>query len=345
VRQTLPGLLRRQSGGGNIFGGKRCETGDRQEHDGRVVIGRQSIGVGVIVVRGGDVLFGMRRGAHGAGSWSFPGGHLDGDESVETCAIRELREEAGIEVITPRVVAETEDDFPEGLRYRTLFVQGDWAAGEPTVREPDKCAGWGWFSWDDPPQPLFLPVASLRTTGFRPAARTAPAGVVEAVHVAATAGEPVRPVEFVRATAGVGLEGDRYALGSGHYSPDLRVSRELTLIEAEVIEDLARDHGIQLAPGETRRNVTTRGVRLNDLVGRRFWVGNVLCEGTRLCEPCQYLAELTGKPLLRALVHRGGLRADIIRGGRIRRGDPLQLVADEVGLAGGTASDRGAEGV
>jgi MOSC domain-containing protein YiiM/ADP-ribose pyrophosphatase YjhB (NUDIX family) len=329
---------------GCIFGGKGGESGDRQEHDGRVVIGQESIGVGVIVVRGAAVLFGMRRGPHGASSWSFPGGHLDGDESVEACAIRELHEEAGIEVITPRVVAETEDDFPEGLRYRTLFVQGDWAGGEPTVREPDKCAEWGWFSWDDPPQPLFLPVASLRATGFRPAAKTAPPGIVEAIHVAATAGEPVCPVEFVRAIAGVGLEGDRYALGRGHYSPDLRVSRDLTLIEAEVIEDLARDHGIQLAPGETRRNLTTRGVRLNDLVGRRFWVGDVLCEGTRLCEPCHYLTELTGKPLLRALVHRGGLRADLIRGGRIRRGDHVQLVADEVALAGGTARNRGAQG-
>ena len=116
-----------------------------------------------------------------------------------------------------------------------------------------------------------------------------------------------------------------------------------------MIEDLARDHGIRLAPGETRRNVTTRGIRLNDLVGRRFWVGNVLCEGTRLCEPCHYLTELTGKSLLRALVHRGGLRADILRGGRICRGDQLQLVADKVGLAGDTDtdtdSDRGAQGV
>jgi MOSC domain-containing protein YiiM len=310
-----------------------------------VLIGQQSIGVGVIVVRGGAVLFGMRRGGHGASSWSFPGGHLDGDESVETSAIRKLREEAGIEVSNAHVVAETEDDFGVGFRYRTLFVQGDWAGGEPTMREPDKCAEWGWFSWDDPPQPLLLPVASLRATGFRPAANTAPPGVVEAIHVAATAGQPVRPVEFVGATAGVGLEGDRYALGRDHYSPDLRVSRDLTLIEAEVIEDLARDDGIELAPGETRRNLTTRGVRLNDLVGRRFWVGNVLCEGTRLCQPCRYLTELTGKPLLHALVHRGGLRADIIRGGRICRGDQLQLVAGEVGLEGDTTSDRGAEGV
>jgi MOSC domain-containing protein YiiM/8-oxo-dGTP pyrophosphatase MutT (NUDIX family) len=346
VRPTLPGLLRRQWAVGRIVGGRSGESGDRQEHDGRVVIGQESIGVGVIVVRGGAVLLGMRRDAHGASSWSFPGGHLDGDESIKTCAIRELREEAGIEMINAYVVAETADDLGVGFRYRTLFVQGDWAGGEPTVGAPDKCAEWGWFCWDDPPQPLFPPVASLWATGFRPAANTVPAGVVAAIHVAATAGQPMRPVEFVRATAGVGLEGDRYALGRGHYSPDLRVSRDLTLIEAEVIEELARDYGIELAPGETRRNLTTRGVRLNDLVGRRFWVGDVLCEGTRLCEPCHYLTELTGKPLLlRALVHRGGLRADIIRGGRICRGDQLQLVAGEVGLAGGTASDRGAERV
>jgi MOSC domain-containing protein YiiM len=214
------------------------------------------------------------------------------------------------------VVAESEDDFQEGPRYRTLFVQVDWAGGEPAVREPDKCGRWGWFAWNDPPQPLFPPVASLRASGCRPSAEGPTSGVVEAIHVAAAAGEPVREVEHVRAKAGVGLEGDRYALGRGHYSRDRRVSRDLTLIEAEVIDDLARSHGMELAPGETRRNVTTRGIRLNDLVGRRFWVGEVVCEATRLCEPCQYLTDLTGKPLLRALVHRGGLRADIVRDGR-----------------------------
>jgi MOSC domain-containing protein YiiM len=255
---------------------------------------------------------GRRRDAHGASSWSFPGGQLDGDERIKTCAIRELHEEAGIEVSNACVVAEPADDFRVGFRCRTLFVQGNWAGW----RAHRGCA------------------RHVRGVGLP--------GVVAAIHVAATAGQPVRPVEFVAATADVGLKGDRYALGRSHYSPDLRVSRDLTLIEAEVIQDLARDHGIELAPGETRRNLTTRGVRLNDLLGRRFWVGNVLCEGTRLCEPCRYLTELTGKPpLLRALVHRGGLRADIIRGGRICRGDHVQLVADQAGPAG--ASDRGAE--
>jgi MOSC domain-containing protein YiiM len=153
-----------------------------------------------------------------------------------------------------------------------------------------------------------------------------PPGVVEAIHIAAAAAEPVRAVEAIRAITGVGLEGDRYAAGLGHYDDD-RVSRDLTLVEAEVIETLAREHGVELAPGETRRNITTRGVALNSLLGRRFWVGRVLCEGTRLCEPCQYLADLTGKPLLRSLVHRGGLRADILHGGVISCGDAIRVVA------------------
>jgi MOSC domain-containing protein YiiM len=148
-------------------------------------------------------------------------------------------------------------------------------------------------------------------------------GSLEAIHIATAAGAPVRPVDEIRAIAGVGLEGDRYADGRGHYQ-DGRVSRDLTLIEAEAVESLAREHGFALAPGEMRRNLTTRSVGLNELVGRRFWVGEVLCLGTRLCEPCQYLAELTGKPLLRPLVHRGGLRADILRGGLIRSGDQVR---------------------
>jgi MOSC domain-containing protein YiiM len=150
------------------------------------------------------------------------------------------------------------------------------------------------------------------------------AGVVEAIHIASAAGEPVRSVESIRAIAGMGVEGDRYAYGKGHYV-DGRVSRALTLVEAETIESLSLEHGIELAPGELRRNVTTRGIGLNELVGRRFRVGGVLCEGTRLCEPCQYLADLTGKPLLAPLVHRGGLRADILDGGEIRRGDTVRL--------------------
>jgi MOSC domain-containing protein YiiM len=160
------------------------------------------------------------------------------------------------------------------------------------------------------------------------AAKRTAAGVVEHIHIAPAAGAPVRAVATVRAIAGVGLEDDRYAYGRGHYQDD-RVSRDLTLVEAEAIEALAREHGIDLPAGGTRRNLTTRGIDLDELVGARFWVGEVLCQGTRLCEPCHYLADLTGKPLLRALVHRGGLRADILRGGVIRNGDPVRSIEDE----------------
>jgi MOSC domain-containing protein YiiM len=169
-----------------------------------------------------------------------------------------------------------------------------------------------------------MAIAAIRP---QPPARKSTFGVLEAIHIASAAGEPVRAVESARATSGVGLEGDRYALGLGHYQ-DSRVSRDLTLIEAEAIEALSREHRIHLAAGGTRRNLTTRGIALNELLGRRFWVGEILCEGTRLCEPCRYLADLTGEPLLRALVHRGGLRAEILRGGVIRRGDHVRL-ADE----------------
>jgi 8-oxo-dGTP diphosphatase len=125
------------------------------------------IGVGVIVVRGCEILFGLRRGAHGAGTWSLPGGHLDDGETAAACALRELYAELGLEAANPRVVAETEDVFPEGLRYRSLFVRVDWASGERQLREPEACTRWDWFAWDDPPQPLFLSVANLRATGFR----------------------------------------------------------------------------------------------------------------------------------------------------------------------------------
>jgi MOSC domain-containing protein YiiM len=152
-------------------------------------------------------------------------------------------------------------------------------------------------------------------------------GRVEAIHIAPVSEAPMVAVDRVRAIAGVGLEGDRYATKSGTWSPDPRVDRDITLIEAEVIEDLAATDGIALAPGETRRNVTTRGIRLNDLVGRRFRVGSAVCEGTRLCEPCQHLTDQLGKPILRPLAHRAGLRAHIVEGGVIEVGAAVAPLA------------------
>lgn len=133
-------------------------------------------------------------------------------------------------------------------------------------------------------------------------------GRVEAIHVAEGEGAPMRPLRLVRAVAGRGLEGDRYALDTGHYSerPSPGGGRPTTLIEAEALESLADQAGTTLTAAESRRNLTTRGVRLNDLVGKRFFVGEALCEGVRLCEPRRYLEDLTGKPVLRPLAHRGG---------------------------------------
>ena len=173
--------------------------------------------------------------------------------------------------------------------------------------------------------------ASLPRTVFAaPSAPSAPStradvgtGTVEAIHLAPAGSQPMRSVERVRAIAGVGLEGDRYATGTGHYSGNAKVDRHVTLIAAEEIEALAAGSGIVVAPGETRRNVTTRGIRLNELVGRRFRIGPVECEGTRLCEPCQYLTDLLDRPILAPLVHRAGLHARILGDGEIALGDEV----------------------
>jgi MOSC domain-containing protein YiiM len=146
---------------------------------------------------------------------------------------------------------------------------------------------------------------------------------VEAIFLVPSAGASPQPVDEVRAVAGLGLDGDRYFAGDGTFYAERKDGQDLTLIEAEAIEGLAREHGIQLGPGESRRNVVTRGIGLNELVGRRFRVGDVECEGRRLCDPCSHLEKLTEPGVLKGLVDRGGLRADIVRGGRIAVGDEV----------------------
>jgi MOSC domain-containing protein YiiM len=153
------------------------------------------------------------------------------------------------------------------------------------------------------------------------------AGEVVGIFVAEQAGAPMRALDEATAIAGAGLVGDRYHAGVGFYTP-VPGPRQLTLIEEETLRALADEHGIALAPIESRRNLTTRGIRLNDLVGRRFTIGEVVCEGVRHCPPCTRLEELTGKPVLGPLVDRGGLRADILTGGVIRIGDSIQPAED-----------------
>ncbi len=150
-------------------------------------------------------------------------------------------------------------------------------------------------------------------------------GTVTDIHTTPSAGAAPTHVDQVNAVAGRGLEGDRYYAHLGTYSDTPGSGREVTLIAAEEIEALARDTGIQLEPGQSRRNITTRGVALNDLVDREFIVGEVTLRGTRLCEPCDYLQKTMGKPgALKGLVHRAGLRCDIVSGGTIRVGDEVK---------------------
>ena len=149
-------------------------------------------------------------------------------------------------------------------------------------------------------------------------------GVVELIAVAPLVEAPMQLVPRARALAGRGLEGDRYANGSGTFSPSgaHRPGYELTLIAAEVVEELtARD--VRLDFASTRRNILTRGIDVNALVGRDFSIGDVHCRGLRLAEPCAHLERLQGPGLLRPLIHRGGLRADILNDGEITHGSPI----------------------
>jgi MOSC domain-containing protein YiiM len=140
-------------------------------------------------------------------------------------------------------------------------------------------------------------------------------GSVEGIHIAPVESELPHAVDSVEVTAD-GVVGDRYA-----------TSRNLTLVEAEALEGLLADTGLEVSAAEVRRQVLTRGIALNDLVGQRFRVGEVECVGEELCEPCNHLQSLTKPGVLRGLVHRGGLRADIVQGGRIAVGDEIVRVS------------------
>ncbi|MGH7319695.1 MAG: MOSC domain-containing protein [Candidatus Rokuibacteriota bacterium] len=158
-------------------------------------------------------------------------------------------------------------------------------------------------------------------------------GRVVSIHIAPEAAAPMQLVTTVRAVPGRGLEGDRYFTARGFYSKRASAGgREVTLIEMETIEALSsvienasgETLGIKLTAAETRRNIATTGVPLNHLVGREFWAGETLLQGTRLCEPCAHLENLTQRGVLGGLIHRGGLRARILTEGIIRVGDAVR---------------------
>ncbi|HEY1456140.1 MAG TPA: MOSC domain-containing protein [Candidatus Dormibacteraeota bacterium] len=144
-------------------------------------------------------------------------------------------------------------------------------------------------------------------------------GTVEAIFLAARNGEPAHAVPSAVAHPGRGLEGDRHFDDAG--------ACDITLIELEAIEAARTGHGLELAPGESRRQVQVRGVNLRDFIGRRFRVGEIECLGEEHCEPCHHLAGvLQTQVVLKGLLHTG-LRASIIKGGTIRAGDVVELVA------------------
>jgi MOSC domain-containing protein YiiM len=152
------------------------------------------------------------------------------------------------------------------------------------------------------------------------------AGEVAEIYIAPRSGEEMTLIREARAEAGRGLEGDRYFEKLGTYSNIPEPGRQVTLVEMEAIEAVMRESGVYITPGDARRNLITRGVALNDLVGKQFRVGEATLVGVELCEPCAHLVSLIGKNVLRAFVHRGGIRADVVSSGMIRTGDRVEPV-------------------
>jgi 8-oxo-dGTP diphosphatase len=130
---------------------------------------RPAIGVAVIVMKNGKVLLGKRINSHGSGTWAFPGGHLEFNESIEDCAKREVFEETGLSIKSIQRVAYTNDIFEEEKKhYVTLFVVSEYDFGELQIKEPDKCERWDWFNWNEFPEPLFLSLKNLLGQEFNP---------------------------------------------------------------------------------------------------------------------------------------------------------------------------------
>lgn len=159
-------------------------------------------------------------------------------------------------------------------------------------------------------------------------------GEVRAIYAAEGAGVEMHALLAARLLAGVGVEGDRYALGTGHYSHLWHPDRQLTLISQEVIDGLAHTLGEPVDGVELRRNIVTKGVPLNSLVERCFEIGETVVYGGRLNVPCRYLERLIDKPVFEPLLGQSGLNCRILRGGTIRQGDPIRPLrpGQDVGL-------------
>lgn len=150
---------------------------------------------------------------------------------------------------------------------------------------------------------------------------------IEEIFIGADMGKPLHAVSEVIALEGRGIEGDRYAAKEGTFNnaPDDEAT-QITLIEAEAIEAALKDFGEDFREGRSRRNLVTRGIGLNELVGQRFQVGDVVLEGAQLCHPCGHLSKLTATDSRTSLKDRGGLRTIVVKGGIIRVGDRITVL-------------------
>ena len=162
------------------------------------------------------------------------------------------------------------------------------------------------------------------------------------IWLAEAAAAPMRRVPSARLLPGLGVEGDRYALGGGTWAgyPDLE--KQLTLIDADDVAAVAAEVGADLTPGDTRRNLVTTGIDLPSLVGRWFAVGDALLFGAKRCPPCTHLERLTGTRLVKAMVHRGGINAAVFSGAVVAEGAVVRPVSEEEAARRGapTGADR-----
>jgi MOSC domain-containing protein YiiM len=229
------------------------------------------------------------------------------------------------------------DGTPESKEQTAVLMFGSTSG---VVLSPQNSALLGRAAADLPVEEGYViapfdPALSADSTSPALRARIQTASV-EAIAIAERAEAPMQQITTARAIPGRGLDGDRYANRAGTFTP--RSERlngyDLTLIEAEVLDELTLPDGQRLGYAEARRNIVSRGIDLNTLVGQRFRIGDVECVGRRLCEPCAHLERLTHKGVLRKLIHRGGLRADILTAGSITVGAAIErLGQDQVNSA------------
>jgi MOSC domain-containing protein YiiM len=163
-------------------------------------------------------------------------------------------------------------------------------------------------------------------------------GVVTEIWLTGAAAAPMRRVPTGRLVAGAGLDGDRYALGGGTWAQYPDLEKQLTLIDRDDVAAVAAEVGVDLTPGDTRRNLVTAGADLPALVGRWFAVGDALLFGMKRCPPCAHLERLTGAKLVKAMLYRGGINAAVFGGAAIAEGAAVRPLSDDEAARRGAPS-------